>query len=78
MIKLGLYRHFKGMLYQVVGLAKHSETLDPLVIYQALYGDYGLWVRPAGMFLEQVMHNNQQVSRFEFLDETISRFKLIN
>lgn len=46
LIKLGLYRHYKGNLYQVIGLARHSETLEFLVVYQALYGSYGIWVRP--------------------------------
>jgi len=50
----GLYRHYKGNDYRVIGLARHSETLEPLVVYQALYGERGLWVRPAGMFVETV------------------------
>ena len=50
----GRYRHYKGREYRVVGLARHSETLEPLVVYQALYGEHGLWVRPAAMFLESV------------------------
>lgn len=50
----GLYRHYKGNAYRVLGLARHSETLEPVVVYQALYGERGLWVRPAGMFAETV------------------------
>ena len=50
----GLYRHYKGNDYRVIGLARHSETLEPLVVYQALYGEGGLWVRPAAMFCETV------------------------
>ena len=50
----GLYRHYKGNAYRVIGLARHSETLEPVVVYQALYGERGLWVRPAGMFAETV------------------------
>ena len=50
----GLYRHYKGNAYRVLGLARHSETLEPVVVYQALYGEHGLWVRPAGMFAEMV------------------------
>ena len=50
----GLYRHYKGNAYRVLGLARHSETLEPVVVYQALYGEHGLWVRPAGMFAETV------------------------
>ena len=51
-IKLGRYRHFKGNEYEVVGLAKHSETLEDMVVYRALYGEFGLWVRPAAMWNE--------------------------
>ncbi len=50
----GLYRHYKGNAYRVLGLARHSETLEPVGGYQALYGERGLWVRPAGMFAETV------------------------
>jgi hypothetical protein len=60
----GLYRHYKGKPYRVVGLARHSETLEPLVVYEALYGERGLWVRPATMFVELVEVNGQRVPRF--------------
>jgi len=60
----GLYRHYKGNDYRVLHLARHSETLEPLVVYQALYGDHGLWVRPAGMWSETVEVNGQRVTRF--------------
>ena len=50
----GLYRHYKGMLYEVVGTARHSESLEPMTLYRALYGEKGLWVRPAAMFNEEV------------------------
>ncbi len=50
----GIYRHYKGRLYEVIGLARHSESGEALVVYRALYGDYGLWVRPVAMFLQEV------------------------
>lgn len=62
--KPGLYRHYKGNDYRVVGLARHSETLEPVVVYEALYGEGGLWVRPAGMFTETVDVDGQTVLRF--------------
>ncbi|MEI7567614.1 MAG: DUF1653 domain-containing protein [Opitutaceae bacterium] len=61
---LGLYRHYKGNEYRVLGLARHSETLAPLVVYQALYGERGLWVRPAAMFIESVPIAGQNQPRF--------------
>ena len=62
--KPGLYRHYKGGEYRVLGLARHSETLEPLVVYQALYGAGGLWVRPAGMFIETIETGGRRVPRF--------------
>lgn len=64
MVKTGFYRHFKGGRYEVIGLAKHSETLEEMVVYRALYGDGGLWVRPAAMWNEMVEHNGKMVRRF--------------
>jgi hypothetical protein len=60
----GLYRHYKGQRYRVLGTARHSETLDELVVYQALYGEHGLWVRPAAMFAETVRVDGVSVPRF--------------
>lgn len=68
MIKLGKYRHYKGNDYQVIGVAKHSETLEELVVYQALYGNKGLWVRPLAMFQENVEVDGIQKPRFECVD----------
>ncbi|MDP3069899.1 MAG: DUF1653 domain-containing protein [Opitutaceae bacterium] len=63
----GLYRHYKGQEYRVTGLARHSETLEPLVIYQALYGARGMWVRPAAMFGETVEIAGRRVPRFAYV-----------
>jgi hypothetical protein len=60
----GIYRHYKGQRYRVLGTARHSETLEELVVYQALYGEYGLWVRPAAMFAETVELNGEPIPRF--------------
>lgn len=60
-----IYEHYKGMKYQVIGIAKHSETLEEMVVYQALYGDYGIWVRPKDMFFEKVEVNGKIVDRFK-------------
>lgn len=65
----GFYRHYKGNEYRVHGLARHSETLEPLVVYQALYGDHGLWVRPAAMFAETVIVSGERVPRFARVDD---------
>ena len=62
----GRYRHYKGGEYEVLGVARHSETDEPLVVYRPLYGDGGLWVRPRAMFLETVTHNGEPVPRFAY------------
>ncbi len=63
----GRYRHYKGKDYTVLGIARHSETLEPLVVYRQEYGDGGLWVRPAAMFAETVEVDGRTVPRFAFL-----------
>lgn len=63
-IKPGRYRHFKGNEYEVIGTARHSETLEELVVYRALYGDGGLWVRPAAMWSETVDRGGYRGPRF--------------
>ena len=70
-IKLGKYRHFKGMEYRVLGVVKHSETLEDLVLYEALYDNKvsKLWVRPLKMFLETVERDGKTFKRFEYIGE---------
>ena len=63
-IKPGKYRHFKGKEYEVLGVARHSETLEPMVVYKALYGDCGLWVRPAAMWNEEIRRDGYCGPRF--------------
>ena len=67
MIKLGKYKHYKGKEYEVIGVAKHSETLEDLVVYRALYNKHEVWVRPLKMFLEDVEVDGKKVLRFEFI-----------
>lgn len=71
-VKLGKYQHFKGKLYEVIGVARHSETLEEFVVYRALYdspefGKNALWVRPKKMFLETVTKDGKKIPRFKFL-----------
>ena len=66
-IKIGKYRHFKGNEYEVLYLAKHSETLEDMVVYRALYGEYGIWVRPASMWNEEVVKDGKIYKRFEYI-----------
>lgn len=68
-VQKGIYRHYKGNKYEVIGTAKHSETLEQLVVYRALYGDMGLWVRPQEMFEEKVVKAGQAVPRFEYIGD---------
>ena len=63
------FRHFKGNLYRLEGFAKDSETLEEMVVYRALYGDGGLWVRPAKMFFETVERDGKTMKRFELLED---------
>ena len=69
MIQAGVYRHYKGNTYQVIGIAKHSETEEDLVVYRALHGTFGLWVRPLDMFCEKVETGGEIVPRFELIAE---------
>ena len=68
-LKPGRYRHFKGNEYRLIAVARHSETLEPMVVYQALYGERGLWVRPASMWSEQVDRDGYSGPRFTYIGE---------
>ena len=68
-IPLGRYRHYKGNEYEVIGIARHSETTEPMVVYRALYGDGGTWVRPAYMWNETVERDGKTVRRFERMEQ---------
>ena len=70
----GIYRHYKGQRYRVLGTARYSETLEPMVVYQALYDEHGLWVRPAAMFCETIELDGEPIARFALEqadDETV-------
>ena len=67
-IKPGIYRHFKGNRYEVIGIANHSETMEPMVVYRALYGEGGLWVRPAAMWNEHVERDGYAGPRFQYIE----------
>lgn len=69
----GKYRHFKGKEYRVLGVATHSETGVPMVVYQALYGDHALWVRPAEMWFQAVEYHGREIPRFTYLGEEEKR-----
>ena len=64
----GIYQHYKGNLYEVLGVATHSETEEPHVVYKTLYGDYSLWIRPLSMFIELVEVEGYSVPRFAFVE----------
>lgn len=69
----GLYRHYKGMMYEVIDTVRHSETLEPMTLYRALYGEHGLWVRPAAMFNETVEVDGITQARFSKVQAPIDR-----
>lgn len=68
-IKPGKYRHFKGNMYEVIGVAKHSESLEEMVVYRALYGSGDLWVRPVSMWNETVERDGKTFKRFEYIGD---------
>ena len=66
-LQRGIYQHYKGQIYQIFNVARHSETEEQLVVYQCLYGDYSMWVRPLSMFVETVeLEDGQVIPRFKF------------
>jgi len=69
-LQKGIYRHYKGNLYEVIDVARHSETQESLVVYKTLYGDFSTWVRPLDMFQETLDRDGQQVARFEFVESS--------
>ena len=68
-LKKGKYKHFKGNEYELIDIAIHSETLEEMVVYRPLYGEGKLWVRPASMWNEEVIHNGEKVKRFTFINQ---------
>ncbi|MDH5667458.1 MAG: DUF1653 domain-containing protein [Nitrospira sp.] len=73
MVVPGIYRHHKGQHYEVLGVATHSETEEEYVVYRALYGDRGLWIRPVAMFTENVEKDGVSVPRFSRIDENVAK-----
>ena len=67
-LKIGTYEHCKGNRYKVLGVGRHSETLEEMVIYQAQYGDFDIYIRPLNMFIEKITINEKEVSRFKFIN----------
>jgi len=72
-MKLGLYQHYKGDFYQVLGICRHTETGEACVVYQALSGDYGLWARPQAMFEESIEMDGKLQLRFKFIRELLEK-----
>lgn len=72
-LKLGKYKHFKGKEYEVIGVAKHSETLEKMIIYRALYGKHDIWARPFKMFLEKVEIDGKKIQRFKYVKQNIKK-----
>ncbi|MBM87559.1 MAG: hypothetical protein CMQ41_04215 [Gammaproteobacteria bacterium] len=72
-IPRGKYRHYKGREYKLIDIVHHSETHEPLVLYQALYGDFDHWVRPFEMFFEILVINGNEIPRFQYLGDSIGK-----
>ena len=78
MLKLGLYQHYKGYYYQVMGVARHEETHKALVIYQALYGDFALWARDIDIFKSSINFEGNEVPRFRFIKDNLATMPQLN
>lgn len=72
-MKPGIYQHYKGKMYEVIDIATHSETLEKLVVYQAMYGKKKLWARPEKMFNENVLVNGKKVKRFKYISKSCEK-----
>jgi len=72
MIQPGIYKHYKGKMYRVIGIGRHSEDLQEYVVYQALYDDYGIWIRPYKMFIENIEIDGKTMPRFTFITEGVT------
>ena len=72
-LEKGIYKHYKGNLYEVIDVAKHSETEEEHAVYRTLYGDYSTWIRPLAMFIETVQIDGQQVPRFAFVEAAVEQ-----
>lgn len=70
--KPGVYKHYKGNLYEVLAVARHSETEEQLVVYKALYGDRRTWIRPLAMFCEEIEQDGERLPRFQFIEDSES------
>jgi len=77
LIPLGIYRHYKGNEYEVIGFSKHSETLEDMVIYKALYGDGGTWVRPLSMWDNPIEIDGKIIKRFEYIGSSGKNSELV-
>ena len=67
-MKKGKYQHYKGPMYEVLDVARHSETEEEMVVYRTLYGDFSLWVRPYAMFIEEIEYEGKKMKRFTYID----------
>lgn len=71
-MKLGIYEHNSGKLYQALGICRHSETLEEMVVYQSLYNDFALWIRPKDMFFSMIEKDGQTIPRFKFIRDNLT------